>query len=55
LECQHFLECIEKGSRPLSDGENGLRVLEVISATNRSLKEQGRPISIHYDSSSHGG
>ena len=55
LECQHFLECIEKGSRPLSDGENGLRVLEVISATNRSLMEQGRPISIHYDSPSHGG
>ena len=50
LECQHFLECIEKGSRPLSDGENGLRVLEVLDAANRSLKEQGRPIPVRVDS-----
>jgi predicted dehydrogenase len=50
LECQHFLECIEKGGRPLSDGENGLRVLEIIDAANRSLKEQGRPISVRVDS-----
>jgi predicted dehydrogenase len=46
LECQHFLDCIENGRRPLSDGENGLQVLEVIEAANRSLKEQGRPVPV---------
>lgn len=46
IECQHFLECIEGGLRPLSDGENGLAVLEVIDAANQSLQEKGRPISI---------
>jgi predicted dehydrogenase len=44
IECQHFLECINQGKRPLSDGENGLAVLEVIEAANRSLRERGRPI-----------
>ena len=48
LECQHFLECIEGGKRPLSDGENGLAVLEVIEAAERSLKEKGRPTPIDW-------
>ena len=46
IECQHFLDCIDQGKRPLSDGENGLAVLEVIDAANRSLKQRGRPVSI---------
>lgn len=48
IECQHFLECIEGGKRPLSDGENGLAVLEVIEAAERSLKEKGRPTPIDW-------
>jgi len=46
IECQHFLDCIEGGRRPLSDGQSGLAVLEVIDAAKRSLKERGRPISV---------
>ncbi|HHT9119694.1 MAG TPA: Gfo/Idh/MocA family protein [Candidatus Hypogeohydataceae bacterium YC41] len=41
LECAHFLECIEKGQRPLTDGLNGLRVVKVLEAAQESLKRGG--------------
>ena len=40
-ECQHFLDCIEKGETPLSDGRNGLQVLRVLDALQRSLDREG--------------
>lgn len=41
LECLHFVECIHEGKRPLTDGSNGLRVVEIIEAAQRSLKNDG--------------
>ena len=29
-ECQHFIECCEERKRPITDGEEGIRVLEVL-------------------------
>jgi len=46
IECQHFLDCIEAGKKPLSDGESGLAVVKVIDAAKKSLKERGRPIRL---------
>jgi predicted dehydrogenase len=40
-ECQHFLECIKTGQKPLTDGENGLDVVRVLHAANISLKNGG--------------
>ena len=40
-ECQHFINCIQDDKNPLSDGENGLEVLKVLSAAERSLKNGG--------------
>lgn len=37
-ECQHFIECIASRSIPVSDGEEGLRVLTVLDACQRSLQ-----------------
>ena len=37
VECNHFLECIREGKRPQSDGESGLRVVQIIEAAQRSL------------------
>jgi UDP-2-acetamido-3-amino-2,3-dideoxy-glucuronate N-acetyltransferase len=37
IECEHFLHCISTGSRPLTDGKEGLRVLRVLNAGQRSL------------------
>ena len=37
VECQHFLDCISQGKHPLTDGEEGLRVLKILNASQRSL------------------
>lgn len=46
LECQHFLDCVEQRQQPLSNGENGLQVLRVLDALQRSLGDQGRLVSL---------
>lgn len=43
LECLHFIECIREKKVPLTDGYNGLRVVEVIEAAQRSLQNGGVP------------
>jgi UDP-2-acetamido-3-amino-2,3-dideoxy-glucuronate N-acetyltransferase len=48
-ECEHFLECIRHGSHPITDGESGLRVLEVLDACGRSLAQGGIPVSVVTD------
>ena len=45
-ECQHFIECVEKRKTPRSDGKDGLRVLRILDAGERSLKMQGSPVQI---------
>lgn len=47
LECQHFLDCVRTRQRPRTDGESGVRVLEVLEGCERSLQEQGAPIELH--------
>ena len=46
LECEHFLECVREHKQPLSDGRDGLRVLRVLDAAQRSLRNNGMPIAI---------
>lgn len=36
VECQHFLDCIESGQSPRTDGREGLRVLQVLDAADRA-------------------
>jgi len=43
-ECMHFLECVSKRKQPLSDGRDGLRVVRVLDAAQRSLKNNGIPV-----------
>jgi predicted dehydrogenase len=45
-ECQHFLDCIQGGKKPLSDGQDGLRVLRVLEATQKSLESRGEPVEL---------
>jgi UDP-2-acetamido-3-amino-2,3-dideoxy-glucuronate N-acetyltransferase len=37
-ECREFLECLESGRQPLTDGREGLRVLRVLNACQRSME-----------------
>jgi UDP-2-acetamido-3-amino-2,3-dideoxy-glucuronate N-acetyltransferase len=40
-ECLHFLECIETGACPRSDGRMGLRVVQILEAAQKSLLNGG--------------
>jgi len=45
-ECSHFIECILDDKPVLSDGADGLRVVQILEAGDESLKHNGVPISI---------
>jgi predicted dehydrogenase len=45
-ECQHFLDCINSRSKPLSCGQEGLKVVQILSAASESLKQNGAAVSI---------
>lgn len=45
-ECNHFLDCVMNGTRPLSDGESGLRVTKVLEAADHSVRLGGRRIDM---------
>jgi UDP-2-acetamido-3-amino-2,3-dideoxy-glucuronate N-acetyltransferase len=38
LECRHFLDCVITGSRPRTDGREGLRVLRVLARASDALQ-----------------
>ena len=45
-EAEHFINCVSKGSTPISNGATGLHVVEILEAASRSIAEQGKPISL---------
>ena len=45
-ECEHFLKCVARQRHPLTPGEEGVRVLEVLEACQRSLQMNGEPVQI---------
>jgi len=46
IECDHFLQCVRERKQPLSDGLDGLRVVQVLEAASHSLRENGVPCAI---------
>lgn len=46
VEAAHFTRCITAGERSLSDGGAGLRVVQILEAASRSLREHGRPVKL---------
>lgn len=45
-EAQHFCECIREGKTPRSDGFNGLEVVRMLQAAQKSLDAGGEPVSL---------
>ena len=39
VEDEHFLDCVQTGLRPLTDGESGLEVVRVLEAAQRSMRD----------------
>lgn len=45
-EVQHFVDCLRTGETPISSAQSGLKVVEILEAASRSIKEQGRPVRL---------
>lgn len=45
-ECLHFVDCVRKGANPRTDGRNGVRVLSMLHAAQRSLMLNGAPVNL---------
>jgi len=46
LLVDHFIDCIATGSRPLTDGQVGHDIVELLELATLSIKQGGRPITI---------
>jgi len=44
-EAQHFVDCITNGWQPVSDGQNGLDVVRVLEAADKSLAMGGNQVA----------
>jgi len=45
-ELAHFVECVRSRKTPRTDGANGLRVLRVLDACQRSIAGNGQPVRL---------
>jgi predicted dehydrogenase len=45
-EAKYFQECVAANKKPFNDGVAGLRVVQLIEAANKSLKDRGRPVEL---------
>ncbi len=45
-QCQHFLQAVAARTPVLSDADDGLRVVEVLAAINRSIAGRGVPVEL---------
>ena len=45
-EVQHFARCIQRAERPITDGHAGLRLVSILEAATRSMKQRGRPVEL---------
>lgn len=51
VQIEHLAACVRHGTRPLTDGWAGYRVLRVLEAALRSAGERGRPIDLDWSTS----
>ena len=45
-ECQYFIDCVMHGKEPFNDGQAGLKVVRMLEAADKSIKERGRMVSL---------
>jgi predicted dehydrogenase len=48
-EAEHFIDCLRRGTPPISSGATGLRVIEILEATSFSIAAQGTPVSLEHE------
>ncbi len=45
-ECRHFIDCVYTGNQPDSSGIEGLRIVQILEASDKSLKNGGQKVEI---------
>ncbi|MGA7393074.1 MAG: Gfo/Idh/MocA family oxidoreductase [Terrimicrobiaceae bacterium] len=45
VEGQHFIDCIDKGMKPLTGGRQGLELVKILEAASASLEDHGSPVN----------
>jgi predicted dehydrogenase len=51
VECQHFLDCIRNSGTPISNGNQGLELVQILEASSESLKRGGGPVDLPFQKS----
>lgn len=51
VECQHFIDCIKSGSKSDSCGKEGLKVVQILEASSKSLSNGGGKVKIELNHS----
>jgi predicted dehydrogenase len=46
VEAQYFIDCILHKEKPMNDGEAGRRIVQLLTAADRSLKKRGRIVQL---------
>jgi predicted dehydrogenase len=46
FETRHFVECVNNGKKPMTDGRAGLEVVKVLAASRKSLEGNGAPVEL---------
>jgi predicted dehydrogenase len=46
VEAAHFVDCVAHATRPLTDGEAGVRVVRLLEAATESMMNQGRLVAL---------
>ena len=41
VTCKHFVDCVQTGRTPLTDGRAGLQVVQLLEAAQRSVEKRG--------------
>ena len=54
-ECQHFIDCIQHGKQPLTNGVRGHELVRILEASSESLKHGGSPVNMEAVSVQNGG
>ena len=45
-EIDHFVHCIQQQQEPMTGGNSGLRVVEILQAASQSMAQHGRPVDL---------
>jgi predicted dehydrogenase len=46
VECEHFIDCIQNKTKPITDGEAGLQVVKILEAAQKSMETGGGKVKL---------